>query len=188
MTSYEQDLESINLEDVSCDLKELDDESLHGDSWTNTAQLQLVRWKHDAERLSSLHNLSRSKFAFLSHCVNIPLIFFSGITTIALGFQRSGGEGMSDVARNTTLILSGLTTFLSGLNSYYNFSTRAGNHNNASNAYGGLVRNIDYTISLHPSKRPDVEVSFVQTCSSFDSIGGTSPPIPGGVEKQLAKK
>ena len=105
------------------------------------------------------------------------MIALSGITTILIGVNAIGGEASYGISVSS-LVVSGITTFISGVNAFYSPAERVSKHIDASNKYGSLVKNIDYTLHLPPTKRPDIEVAYVHVTGQFDAIGGTAPPIP----------
>lgn len=163
--------------DTTCILKLLDEETIFGDDWTDTAHLKLIDWKKEAERLAVCHDVAREMFKKKRDMLVLPMIFLSGATTVLLGANPTNYTNLYPITL-VTLLVSGLNTFISGLHAYYDYGDRSINHLQSSNLYMSLARTIDYTLCLPPKKRPDVEVSFVQVTSSFDSIGANAPPIP----------
>jgi hypothetical protein len=181
----ESEIINIEEEDSVPDLNVHANAEIFGDDWTIIAQNKLIDWRKDARKLSQWHDNARSKFTHQRDCLNIPIIALSGLTTVLLGIQSLGSAsvGIIDPLSISTLCVSGVTTFISGVYAFYSPAERVQKHLNASNAYGSLVRQIDYTINLPPKKRPDVEVSYVQVTGMFDAIGGQAPPLPKDVKK-----
>ena len=166
-------------------LSEQAKEAIYGDDWTSSTQDKLEEWKVEAEKWSDWHDKARATFTWQRDCMNIPIIAFSGLTTIMLGIKslQSASAGIIDPLSVATLCMSGLTTFISGVNAFYSPAERVQKHIDASNAFGSLARSIDYTISLPPKKRPDVEVSYVCVTKTFDAIGSQAPPVPRDLRK-----
>lgn len=159
------------------DLEQQASENTFGDDWTNTAQDKLEAWRDEASLLSDLHDRARTSFTVVRDYLSIPVIALSGVTTILIGVNAIGGEANYGISVSS-LVVSGITTFISGVNAFYSPAERVSKHIDASNKYGSLVKNIDYTLHLPPNKRPDIEVAYVQVTGQFDAIGGTAPPIP----------
>jgi hypothetical protein len=61
-------------------IKELEQESIFGDDWTNTAQNQLLAWAAEAKIYQAVHSNQSAKFKWIYQCLSISLIF---LTTIA---------------------------------------------------------------------------------------------------------
>jgi hypothetical protein len=163
------------MSDDSIGLSDMDREVVYGDDWTKSSQRKLIQWKFDCIRLQVKHEEAAKYAKIRRDLLTIPIIFFSGAVTLLI----SVGEQWETNALNlVALLVSAIVTALTSLNSLLKPTEKHEKHVCAANAYANLVRQIDYTCTLLPVKRPDVEVAYVSVTSEMDNIATTAPPLP----------
>jgi hypothetical protein len=158
----------------SYNLSDQDKEALYGDDWTKSSQYKLISWRSEALQLSRRHCDAGFKSKRLKYLIGMPILLLSGTITVLLAItEQTPNQGYS-VA---TIIISGVVTFLSALNTFLAPSEKYIAHIHASNAYANVARSIDYVVTLPPQKRPDVEVAYVQATSELNNIATAAPPL-----------
>jgi hypothetical protein len=155
-------------------LSDMDKENLYGDDWSKSSQYKLVEWRSEALQLARRHAAAAGKAKFMKYMINIPVLLLAGAVTVLLSLREQwGGAGLTTAA----IVVSGVTAFLTALNTFLAPGDKFMGHVQASNAYQNVARNIDYMITLPPCKRPDVEVAYVQATSELNNIATAAPPL-----------
>lgn len=159
---------------INLNLEEQANEQVYGDDWTDTAQDKLESWKINAVENSALHEKARKKWTRFRDTLKLPSFGLTALAAFTMGINQFYEKQSLNVV---ALGLTSFDLFLKAVYYHYSPSERAEKHNEASNAYAGLCRSIDYQVYLPPNKRPDVEVAFVQVTTELDAIGSRAPPI-----------
>ena len=164
---------------------DLNSEELVGDDWTNTAQEALIVWKDTAMNRANKHDIAAVNTKRLRDLLMFPIIFIASSTTIIIAFSDISH---TEVFKYLALVMSGSTAALTALNSHLKPGEKFIMHSNAANEYRGLAREIEYITSLHPKKRPDVEVPFTAITNRFDNIARVAPFLTPKKQKPRSPK
>ena len=159
---------------VDLKLEDQANEKIYGDDWTETAQDKLEYWKLNAVECAALHEKARKQWTRFRDLVKLPSFGLTALSAFTMGINQFYQD------QTLNVVVLGLTSadlFLKAVYYHYSPSERAEQHNEASNAYSGLCRSIDYQLYLPPDKRPDVEVAFVQATTEMNAIGSRAPPV-----------
>ena len=159
---------------VNLRLEDQAQEKIYGDDWTESAQDKLEAWKINTIECSALHEKARRKWTAFRDFLKLPSFGLTALSAFTMGINQFYGRQYLSVL---ALGLTSSDLFLKAVYYHYSPSERAERHNEASNAYAGLCRSIDYQIYLPPNKRPDVEVAFVQVTTELNAIGSRAPPV-----------
>jgi hypothetical protein len=151
---------------------EINEEEIVGDDWTNSAQETLLVWGKEASEFAEQHEKAAVKAKAMRDIIIFPVIFFASATTVVIAFSDISDES---AFRYAALVMSGLTAFMTALNTHLKPAEKFMLHAAAANEYRSLIKDIDYMTSLHPSKRPDVEVPFTALTNRFDNISRIAP-------------
>lgn len=167
------------------DIYEQNLEELVGDDWTNCSQQTILQWGEVAVYQAKLHEDAAASSKRLRDWIMFPIVLLASSTTVLIAISDIAS---SDVWHYLALVFSGLTAFITGWNSHLKPGEKYILHANAANEYNALNREVQYVCSLHPKKRPDVEVPFTSISNRFDNISKVAPFIKDKQEDTGKKK
>jgi hypothetical protein len=174
---------------MEIDMHQYTDEEIIGDGYTNASITYLHKFQKNIESEAILNQLVRDSFVRKKHQVNIPLILFSGITTILISVATTSEDNSiaSSTFQVASLLASGIVTTLSSINAYYNFESRAENHNTVANRLNSLQLYISNALHLPISKRNDITTILTRIFVEKKNIDEYGKYVPVKISEKFNK-